>query len=185
MSGLCQQLSDVAAVRAFEVELGELGRPDRQGNRIVRNGCCFHKSKSKKSCRVNVPKRLYHCFGCDAGGDLIDLVMKRRGIDFKSALRILGIDSSAPPRKPEPPKSPIRKLAEAIVDGPAPNPERADRLKWRNELYLAHKVYADRSRQLAANQEDEGLWLQVQIAWQNLETCETLYDLAAGLEVSR
>lgn len=31
----------------------------------------------------------YFCFGCNAGGDSIDFIMKRDNVDFKQAVRLL------------------------------------------------------------------------------------------------
>ncbi len=35
----------------------------------------------------------YHCFGCGAHGDVIDFVQRRYDLDFKGALRFLGIET--------------------------------------------------------------------------------------------
>jgi len=54
-------------------------------------GCCpFHGDKSP-SFKVNVERQSFYCFGCGEHGDSIDFIMKRHDIDFKTALRQLGI----------------------------------------------------------------------------------------------
>ena len=52
--------------------------------------CPFHEDKNP-SLHVNLKGRtwLWNCFGCDAGGDLIKFVMKRRGMNFTEAARDL------------------------------------------------------------------------------------------------
>lgn len=50
--------------------------------------CPFHK-ESTPSFQVNRRKGLWHCFGCGAGGDVISFVMRREGIGFREALRLL------------------------------------------------------------------------------------------------
>ena len=50
--------------------------------------CPFHQEKSP-SFSVSADKNLYHCFGCHAGGDVFDFVMRHRGVDFHTALGLL------------------------------------------------------------------------------------------------
>lgn len=46
--------------------------------------CPFHEEKTP-SFTVNPKTRLYHCFGCNAGGDVIGFVTKKEGIGFREA----------------------------------------------------------------------------------------------------
>lgn len=50
--------------------------------------CPFHKEKSP-SFHVNRDKQFYHCFGCNAGGNLIKFVRQIEGLDFLEALKLL------------------------------------------------------------------------------------------------
>lgn len=50
--------------------------------------CPFHNEKTP-SFSVNPAKQMFHCFGCNAGGDVIDFIMKYHGIDFKTAKELL------------------------------------------------------------------------------------------------
>ncbi len=50
--------------------------------------CPFHKEKSP-SFHVNRDKQVYHCFGCGAGGGLMQFVMQIEGLDFVEALKLL------------------------------------------------------------------------------------------------
>jgi DNA primase catalytic core len=47
--------------------------------------CPFHKEKTP-SFTVNPKTSLYHCFGCDAGGDVIGFVCKMDNISFREAV---------------------------------------------------------------------------------------------------
>ena len=38
---------------------------------------------------INVKKQVFHCRGCDVGGDLIKLVQHLDGVDFKTACTVL------------------------------------------------------------------------------------------------
>ena len=52
-------------------------------------GCCpFHREKTP-SFHVSTDKQLYHCFGCGAGGSVIQFIMNAEGLDFPDALRFL------------------------------------------------------------------------------------------------
>ena len=50
--------------------------------------CPFHKEKTP-SFTVNPKTNLYHCFGCDAGGDVIGFVTKQEGVGFREAFEKL------------------------------------------------------------------------------------------------
>jgi DNA primase len=47
--------------------------------------CPFH-HETKGSFQVNPDKGLYHCFGCQASGDVIDFYCKMNGLEFKEGL---------------------------------------------------------------------------------------------------
>jgi len=50
--------------------------------------CPFHPEK-RPSFMVDSQKQLFHCFGCEAGGDIYTFLMKIENIDFPEALQIL------------------------------------------------------------------------------------------------
>lgn len=50
--------------------------------------CPFHNEKTP-SFMVSREKQIWHCFGCDKGGDVIKFVQEYEGVDFVGALKIL------------------------------------------------------------------------------------------------
>lgn len=50
--------------------------------------CPFHREKTP-SFHISADKQLYYCFGCGAGGNLIDFVMKAENLDFVDAIKLL------------------------------------------------------------------------------------------------
>lgn len=61
---------------------------------IKKNGrtymaCCpFHHEKTP-SFSIDRDKQLFHCFGCGAGGNFVQLVMRLEGLDYKDAIKQL------------------------------------------------------------------------------------------------
>ena len=60
--------------------------------------CPFHEERTP-SFGIDPVEKLYHCFGCGAGGDVFSFVMETEGLDFGAALEWLaeraGSSSSA------------------------------------------------------------------------------------------
>ncbi|MDE8744541.1 CHC2 zinc finger domain-containing protein [Pectobacterium polaris] len=95
-----------AAVSLVEVVRG-------QGRKVVKRGkdyvvlCPFHQEKTP-SCVISPEKNLYHCFGCDAGGSVLDWVMKTEGLSLPHAVdKLRGELGSAPAAEPLPPVTDI------------------------------------------------------------------------------
>jgi hypothetical protein len=65
--------------------------------------CPFHEEKTP-SCSVSEEKQIFHCFGCEIGGDLIKYWERSRGVHFKEALKDLaemaGVAPESGLRKP-------------------------------------------------------------------------------------
>lgn len=59
------------------------------GGGSFKAACPFHSEKTP-SFHVSTEKQIWHCFGCDKGGDVISFVMEIEGVDFISALKLLG-----------------------------------------------------------------------------------------------
>src|SRR2546427_4890809 len=62
-------------------------RLSRAGRQYV-GRCPFH-SERRPSFYVEPQRKIWKCFGCQAGGDLFAFVMRAEGCDFLDALRIV------------------------------------------------------------------------------------------------
>jgi DNA primase catalytic core len=76
-----------------EVSLARL--IEAQGLKLISQGkdlacrCPWHEGDDTPSCIVSPKTNLWHCFGCDAGGSIIDWVMRRHKVSFRHACELL------------------------------------------------------------------------------------------------
>jgi hypothetical protein len=89
-------------------------------------GCCpLHQDKSP-SFKVDPERQNFHCFGCNAHGDVITFIQQYRKLPFKEALAYLGINRDEQYR-PDPREKKKRFLVKDFkVDCAA----YSDRLAW-------------------------------------------------------
>src|SRR4051812_15403717 len=60
----------------------------RAGVRRLQGLCPFHEERTP-SFGIDPVEKLYHCFGCGAGGDVFKFVMETEGLEFGEALESL------------------------------------------------------------------------------------------------
>ena len=86
--------------------------------------CCpFHEADGTPSLKITPEKGLWNCFGCEAGGSAIDLVMKMDKVDVSEARKILlkRIPHIAPLSKMEAVKGEKEKQEEQTRAAPDPS----------------------------------------------------------------
>src|SRR5687767_2424164 len=76
-----KQRLDVADVVGSYVQLKQAGANHK-------GLCPFHHEKTP-SFMVSDDKGIWHCFGCNEGGDIFSFVEKIEGLDFKGSLELL------------------------------------------------------------------------------------------------
>ena len=89
------RLDIVEAVRAYVPDLKKAGR-------TWKARCPFH-SERTPSFNVDPERQTWHCFGaCSTGGDVIEFVRRKEGLDFKEALRLCAERAGVELRPPSP-----------------------------------------------------------------------------------
>ena len=80
-------IAEITAANDIVDTVSRYVRLKRSGNSYM--GCCpFHREKTP-SFHVSADKQFYHCFGCGAGGSVIQFIMNAEGLDFPEAVKYL------------------------------------------------------------------------------------------------
>lgn len=97
---------DQVATRLCDVELIDSGHQLK--------GLCPIHGEDTPSFYVNPGRGLYHCFGCKAGGDAIDLVQRIHSLGYRDALVMLGEEAGIDVAAYERPATPQEKAADHL-----------------------------------------------------------------------
>jgi hypothetical protein len=84
------EVSLVRLVESSGVKLSRKGKDELAG-------CCPFHDDDTPSLSVSVSKNLFRCFGCGAGGGVIDWVMRAEGVSFRHAVELLRDGDPVPP----------------------------------------------------------------------------------------
>ncbi|WP_086135649.1 CHC2 zinc finger domain-containing protein [Methylocaldum sp. SAD2] len=86
-------------INRIKTEISLLRLVESQGHQPKRQGkdwairCPFHEGDDTPSLVISPKTNLFHCFGCDAAGSVIDWVMRTRGVSFRFACELLQNDA--------------------------------------------------------------------------------------------
>ena len=88
-SYISNELIDRISERADIVEIISHYLPLKKAGKNYKALCPFHQEKTP-SFMVSFEKQLFHCFGCGAGGNVFNFVMKWEKISFPEAVKMIG-----------------------------------------------------------------------------------------------
>jgi DNA primase len=87
--------------------------------------CPFH-DDTKPSLKVNLERKIYHCFPCEAKGNVLDFVMAREGCEIREAAKIVvdvcGISPNPNAIAGQKKRNPTPPARQAKPETPAPAP---------------------------------------------------------------
>jgi len=92
----------------------------RAGRQYV--GLCPFHSECHASFYVHPEKKVFWCFGCGAGGDLFNFIMRAEDCDFPGALQIVADFSSGVARESGPRSGPRLRAGVGAAPGAAKRP---------------------------------------------------------------
>lgn len=105
--------ADIVSVVSEHVALRKMGRSHK-------GLCPFHKERSP-SFTVRADPPLFHCFGCGAGGDIVEFVKLKEGLSFKDAVESLArrFGVTIPDTREESPEDRQRVEIEPVLEAAA------------------------------------------------------------------
>lgn len=122
--------------------LGEYIRLERAGANWRAN-CPFHNEKSP-SFMVSEDKQIWHCFGCQKGGDIFGFVMEMEGLDFRGALELLAEKAGVELKKTNPAQA-------------AQKNKTLDILEMATKFYQAHLLQTASGKKILEYLKDRGI----------------------------
>ena len=159
-----QSISLVDYVRSCGIELKAHGKNDFIGH------CPFHEDDTA-SFVVTPAKQVFHCFGCNKGGSIIDFIIFRENVDSKQAIKILAdqLEVGGSRLVEKPPTKNLHQLP-TLNHQPSLSPERGNQL-LEKVISFYEKTFADvpEGRQYFESQgiSDAGLYSSHRIGYCN------------------
>lgn len=133
--------ADIISVVSEHVALRKVGRSHK-------GLCPFHKEKSP-SFTVRADPPVFHCFGCGAGGDVVEFIKLKEGLSFKDAIESLArrFGVPIPDSREESPEDRLRVEIEPVLEAAARHFEQffwADTGRKARE-YLQGRKFSDKT----------------------------------------
>ena len=112
---------DDAEIQQLKSNISLLRLAEAQGHELKKEGkdyvmrCPFHEEETA-SMKITPSNNLFHCFGCDEGGSVIDWVMKTQGVSFRHAVELLRTDCSLASEPLKTKTTTVRKLTSPLSE---------------------------------------------------------------------
>lgn len=91
-----RRLKRIVAIEQVLDDQGWLGQLKKRGHHFV-GPCPIHRGDNPNAFVVHSTKKIWRCFtGCDAGGDLVELVLRLRGGSYRDAAAYLATLAGTP-----------------------------------------------------------------------------------------
>jgi len=161
----------------FIAQHAPLNKPDilivieNEGIKLKQRGHDYwmkHHGEKTASCKISSERQTFHCFGCGAHGDGIDLVMELHGLNFKDACQYLHIIPGQP-MPVDPAKEKRRQLLKQFEE-------------WRRHFYCQlcnERIEIDRLKMYAENRKP----LPEYLAWWLAEKLGRLPLIELALDI--
>jgi DNA primase len=104
--------------------------------------CPFHEERTP-SFGIDPTQKVYHCFGCQASGDVFTFVQETEGVDFKGALELLaeryGVELQREEEDPQ--QAERRRVRERLLELLGRTASYYERYLWESEEAAKARVY--------------------------------------------
>ena len=83
-----RELKEAVSIEDVLDHYGLLSNMTRKGD-TLEGSCPIHGGSSPRQFRVSLRKNVFHCFSCDAGGNVLDFVAAMEDVDIRPAALLL------------------------------------------------------------------------------------------------
>ena len=83
-----RELKEAVSLEQVLDHYGLLANMTRRGDNLE-GACPIHGGHSPRQFRVSLSKNAYHCFSCDAGGNILDFVSAMEDVEIRPAALLL------------------------------------------------------------------------------------------------
>jgi len=120
-----RELKEAVSIEQVLEHYGLLPGLTRRGDNLE-GPCPIHGGHSPRQFRVSLKKNAYHCFSCDAGGNVLDFVAAMEGVEIRPAALLLvdwfKLQRTAVTKRPSKKKNSLAPAGTARRRGASANP---------------------------------------------------------------
>ncbi len=135
-----------------------------------RSKCPIHQGDNPQAFSFDDDRGLWNCFRCGKGGDVIRLVELAQDVDFRGAIRFLGIEAAKPPA-PDPAIERRERIRRKLTTC-----AKTEARRRRDEFLLRGRLEMVACDLLAVNSESEAGWILLADALTGVDALEHWLD---------